>query len=148
MKNWIKVIFALNNKLDALTYSIDSQVDSLSKVTGGNTMELFDNIIRLNDKKVRLINMRVLHDKMREALSERELFIISQSAKGKPLVDIAAELDISKSHAYRLFNKTITKLCKVLASYGYDREKLESDYGDVVLITKTYKKLLKFKEAV
>lgn len=147
MKNWIKVIFALNNKLDAMTYSIDGQVESLSKVTGGNTMELFDSIIKLNDKKVRLINMRVLHDKMKDALSEKEYRVITLAAKGLSFGDIAAECNIGKGHVYRIYNRLIGKLTKVLGLYGYDAEKFNSDYGDVMLISKTYKKLARIKEA-
>ncbi len=145
MKNWIKVIFALNSKLDALTYSIDSQVDGLSKVTQGNTLELFNRIIRLNDKKVRLINLRVLYDKMKESLGEKEMLIISETAKGTPLCEIADMLGMSKSHVYRLYDKTMYRLSRLLISHGYDAEKFASDYGDDMLVTKTYKKFVKAK---
>lgn len=147
MKNWIKVIFALDSKLDALTYSIDSQVDCLSKVIGGDTLELFDNIMRLNDKKVRLINLRVLHDKMKEALSERELIIITQSAKGKPLSEIADMLGLSRSHIYRLHDRAVLRLIKLLRFYGYDNKRFTDDYSDMTLINKMYKKLAKLDKA-
>ncbi len=141
MKNWIKVIFALNSKLDALTDSIDSQVDGLSKVTSGDTLELFNRIISLSDKKIRLINMRVLHDKMADLLNERERFIISQSAKGKSLAEVAEELDLSRSRVYKIYDKATARLIRLLASHGYNEQKFADDYGDVTLVIKTYKKL-------
>lgn len=143
MKNWIRVIFALNPKLDALTYSIDGQVDSLSSLTSVPTMELFDNIIRLNDKKVKIINLRVLHDKMKEAISEREHYIILHSARGASFGEIADKLSLDKGYVYRVYRKAVQKLTKLLISYGYDKQKFIDDYSDITLINRTYKKLTK-----
>lgn len=146
MKNWIKVIFALNSKLDALTYSIDGQVESLSSLITVPTMELFEDIIKLNDKKVRIINLRVLHDKMKEALTSREHFIIMQSSFGASFGEIADSLALSKGHVYRIYLKTVQKLSKILNSYGYNAEKFMSDYKDVALIDRTYKQFARCKE--
>ncbi len=139
MKNWIRVIFALNNKLDALAYSIEGQVDSLSSLTTVPTMELFDDIIKLNDKKVRIINLRVLHDKMKEALSPREHTIIMRSSLGTSFCEIAESIGLSKGHVYRIYLKTIQKLSRILNSYGYTVDKFKSDYQDVALIDRAYK---------
>lgn len=141
MKNWIKVIFALNNKLDALTYSIDGQVDNLASLTSVPAMDLFDRIIKLNDKKVRIINLRVLHDKMKEALSPSEYAIITASAFGKSFADIAREVGLSKAGVYKAYVRIIEKLTKLLHSFGYDCEKFACEYNDMVLITRTYKKI-------
>ena len=142
MKNWIKVIFALNHKLDALTYSIDGQVDNLSSLTAVPAMELFEGIIKLNDKKVRIINLRVLHDKMKEALTDREHYIIARSARGVSFDAIAESLKLSKGHVYRLYLKSVQKLSKVLASYGYTEEKFKDEYKDIALVARTYKKFV------
>ena len=147
MKNWIRVIFALNNRLDALTYSIDGQVDSISSLTTVPAMELFDSIIKLNDKKVRIINLRVLHDKMKETLTSREYYIIARSSHGASFSEIAESLGLSKGHVYRLYQRTIQKLIRVLSAYGYTEEKFFDDYKDVTLIARTYKKLARLKEA-
>lgn len=147
MKNWIRVIFAINGKLDALTYSIDGQVENLSALTTVPTMELFDDIIKLNDKKVRLINLRVLHDKMEEALTSRERYIIVRSSMGYSFGEIADALGLSKGNVYRTYLKTQKKLCKILSSYGYTKEKFERDYEDIALINRTYLHFARAKEA-
>ncbi len=147
MKNWIRVIFALNNKLDALTYSIEGQVDSLSSLTTVPTMELFDDIIKLNDKKVRIINLRVLHDKMKEALTSREHAIIMRSSLGTSFGEIAESIGLSKGHVYRIYLKTIQKLSKILNSYGYTVDKFKSDYKDVAIIDRAYKSFARCGEA-
>lgn len=147
MKNWIRVIFALNPKLDALTYSIDGQVDSLSSLTTVPTMELFDSIIKLNDRKVRIINLRVLHDKMKAALTQKEYYIITRSALGASFSEIGEELGLSKGYVYRTYLRIIRKLSKLLYSYGYNEEKFSCEYDDVALIKRTYKKLSRFCEA-
>ncbi|MCH5164325.1 MAG: hypothetical protein J1F36_04840 [Clostridiales bacterium] len=147
MKNWIKVIFALNNRLDALTYSIDREVEGMSALLTVPTMELFDSIIKLNDKKVRIINLRVLHDKMKETLSPREYYIIARSSHGASFSEIAEGLGLSKGHVYRLYQRTIQKLTRVLSSYGYTEGKFFDDYNDIVLIARMYKKLARTIEA-
>lgn len=147
MKNWIRVIFALNHKLDALTYSIDGQVDSIASLTGVPAMDLFDSIIKLNDKKVRLINLRVLHDKMKEVLSDREYYIMSRASRGASFNEIAECLGLSKGHVYRMYVKVIQKLTKLLGTYGYTVDKFACDYNDIALINRTYKKLARLSEA-
>ena len=147
MKNWIRVIFALNNRLDALTYSIDRQVENMSELLTVPTMELFDSIIELNDKKVRIINMRVLHDKMKEALSSREYYVIARSSHGASFSEIGESLGLSKGHVYRLYQRTIQKLTRVLSSYGYTEEKFLEDYKDIPLIARMYKKYARVVEA-
>lgn len=62
MKNWIRVIVALNSRLDALTEKIDEEVSLMSTSLYEPTMDLINDIIALNDKKVKLINLRILHD--------------------------------------------------------------------------------------
>lgn len=147
MKNWIKVIFALNSKLDAMTYSIDGQVDSLSSLFNVPTMELYDNIIKLNDKKVRIINLRVLHDKMKEALSEREYYIMTCIARGATFEEIAGRIGLTKGGTYRIYRQIIIKLSKILVAHGYTIDKFAADYGDIALVSRTYKKLAGLKEA-
>lgn len=147
MKNWIRVIFALNSKLDALTYSIDGQVDGLSSLTNVPAMELFDSIIRLNDKKVRLINLRVLHDKMKESLTARESYIIERSSRGISFAEIAEELNLTRGYVYRQYMRIMQKLSKLLATYGYNADKFERDYNDILLISRTYKKFAKLDRA-
>ncbi len=147
MKNWIKVIFALNNRLDALTYSIDEQVDSLSSVLTVPTMKLFDRIIKLNDKKVKIINLRVLHDKMKENLNAKEYCVVSRSSRGVSFADIAKELNVSKGSAYRIYERVINRLTRLLAYYGYDENKFAEDYKDVALVARTHKRLSKTAQA-
>lgn len=143
MKNWIRVIFALNNKFDALTYSIDKQVEGMAALLTVPTVDLFDAIIKLNDKKVRIINLRVLHDKMKESLSAKELYVVDGYARGVSLSEMGERLSLGKGGAYRQLLRTIKKLTKILAYYGYTKERLDEEYKDVALVTRTYKKLVK-----
>ena len=49
MKNWIRVIVALNSRLDALTEKIDEEVSLMSTSLYEPTMDLINDIIALNE---------------------------------------------------------------------------------------------------
>ena len=147
MKNWIRVIFTLNNKFDAFSISIDKQVDSLSSLLTVPTMKLIDSIIKLNDKKVKIINLRVLHDKMKQSLTNKEYYIVMRSATGSSFAEIADVIGMSKGSTYRWYQRIIARLSKLLAYYGYDEKKFDSDYNDIELVARTYKKISKLSNA-
>ncbi|MBR2967478.1 MAG: hypothetical protein IKC35_01710 [Clostridia bacterium] len=147
MKNWIRVIFALNNKFDAFSNSIDKQVDSLSSLLTVPTMKLIDSIIKLNDKKVKIINLRVLHDKMKESLTKKEYYIVMRSASGGSFAEIADIVGMSKGSTYRWYQRIMARLCKLLAYYGYDEQRFESDYKDIALVERMHKKISKLPNA-
>ena len=123
MKNWILTLFAVNPLLERMTDLIDERVESLALSPIGNTLDKMENIISLNDKKVALINLRVMHDCVCKKLDEEEIAFIKGCAFRKSVRDMCG--DKSPSTRYRKLNKAIKKAEAILLGLGYDEQKMD-----------------------
>ena len=143
MKNWIRVIVALNSRLDALTEKIDEEVSLMSTSLYEPTMDLINDIIALNDKKVKLINLRILHDTIKDALLPNEYILLKKVSTGHSFAELAERTGINKGNAYRLFCKCADKAAAALGSLGFTSEKLGKEYNDVPIVRRLYLRLNK-----
>lgn len=142
MDFWIMSIFMVAPKLTGLCGVIDKRVESLALNMNRDAMTLFNEIIDLSDKKVKVINLKVMRERMWEKLDfvEREVYLLF--LKRYSFEQIGLELEMSKSRVARILNKASAKCARALLSLGFSEEKLEKEYGDIALL-KRY--VIKFK---
>ena len=143
MKNWIRVIVALNSRLDALTEKIDEEVSLMSTSLYEQTMDLINDIIALNDKKVKLINLRILHYTIKDDLLTNEYILLKEVSKVHSFAELAERTGINKGNAYRLFCKYADKAAAAVESLGFTAEKLGKEYNDVPIVRRLYLRLNK-----
>lgn len=143
MKNWVKVIVAINSRLDALTERIDEEVSAMSTSLYEPTMQLINEIIALNDKKVKLINLRVLHDTIRDELTSEEYILLKAVVKGHSFSDVAQKTGLNKGNVYRLFNKCVSKAASAVERMGFTPEKLGEEYNGVPIVRRLYLRINK-----
>ena len=141
MKAWIKAIFFLNSKLGNLLDSIQDEMDVLSKNLILETFTLCDKMLKLEDKKRRICNLKVLHSLFKSKLSNIEYNLIKKHLlQGKTFEEISATLTKSKSQLSRDYCKALDKCEEVSIAMTFSEERLEREYKDIILVYKTVKK--------
>jgi len=141
MKFWVMAIFAVYGKLRRMVELLDEQIDGLSVQIVGDTYQLFDRVIALNDKKRCLVNLKVLGDMLKKLLDKDEFEIVVKHAKGKTFEEIALMVSLSKSSVNRKFLKAIEKCTKHLEALTYNEERLLEEYKDLPGVFKVVKKM-------
>lgn len=134
MKDWIMLVLAVDPRLDSLTETIDARVETLAATPVLGTMSQIERIMELNDKKIKLINLRVMHDRMCAALSSAEYELIFYYAMGFSVAKLAARRQRSPAYIYRRLLKIFNKCERVLCEMKLDPVRLASDYKDIPLV--------------
>jgi len=141
MKFWIKTVFYLAGKLGRLVDTIDKEMAELSLCMVSDTFTIFDSMLKLEDKKRRLCNFKVIRDLMRAGLELQEKEIVRRHViRGQTFGEIASDMDISKSKVNRIFLEAVKKCEAVAISLTYTEERFEKEYADIPLVFGTYKK--------
>jgi len=126
MKNWILMIMSVNSSLERLTENIDKKVESVALTFAGDTISKVETIIKLNDKKISLINLRVMYEKFCEKLSDEEIKMLKDFAFGKSVRQLAQEKGNAISTTYRKLSKAFKKAESVLVAIGFDENRFLS----------------------
>jgi DNA-binding NarL/FixJ family response regulator len=129
-------------KLNALCERIESGIEACSRDLRTETIKLFDSLISLNDKKVRVINFKVLGKLIKDKLSADEKKMLKMAAAGKTIEETAAFFNLNKSTVYRKIKASVKKAAGVLNGLSFNAERLEREYKDIPLI---YRAMQKFK---
>lgn len=140
MRNWIQTIFLVNSKLDDMCDNIDKKVHMISLNRKMPAMKLFDKILDLNSRKISLVNLRVLRDKMIDSLTMTEWTALEAHFAGHTYEEIGFQIGFSRSSAFRIVNGVYDKLGKLLKRLGYGEERLMEEYGQFHVINKTYRR--------
>ena len=137
MKFWIMAIFFLSGRLQSLCEEIEKEIDCLALSLTGDTYKLFETVLRLNDKKIRVINFKVLGGMMKKKLNDVEYAALIRHIRGESFEDIGQALSMSKSGAARRLQSAIAKCAAVVGALIFTEERLISEYCDIPLIFKT-----------
>lgn len=108
------------------------------------TMKIYEQIIDMNDAKIRLINLKLLLDKAFNLLVPEDLrIIIMRFIKGQTFQEMADELDVSLRQAFRLYDRAITSFTTQLEYLKYPHEKIAEEFGDLMIYKETCFRLSK-----
>ena len=136
MKNiWAKTILTSYRYLERLADAIDSMVESrglYSRVMSGvsystnNIYNLADKLIELSERKVKLINIKVLTEKTLEKCGENSAkLLISRYIDEKKNAEIAEFYQLSLRTYFRRLSDAERRFEEVMAINGFGDEKLE-----------------------
>lgn len=71
---------------------------------------------------MKLINLRILHDTIKDALLPNEYILLKKVSTGHSFAELAERTGINKGNAYRLFCKCADKAAAALESLGFTSE--------------------------
>lgn len=140
LKTWIKTIFMVYRHLPRIIDSID-KVFSARALNGGimsgnavsynDVYNLTDNLIKLSQKKVALINLKVLAKLIVRNL-DRDLakMLILRFVDGFTAPKLAENFNISERTVFRRINEALSMASMKAEELGYNKEKLENEFKD------------------
>jgi len=121
MRDWILFILYINRKLDKLSAFIEKKVESISLDMQKRADKAVLEIRALNEQKARLINLRVLHDAIKERLSNDEIALLNSSAP--------APLGLRRMTLFRSRDRIFKEAEDELILHGYTADRMEREYA-------------------
>lgn len=132
---WAKTLLSVYPYLEVVADDIDRQVDIIAKnsfyVTGVNfvtnsTSMVADNIIELSQRKVSLINIKVLIEKaFKECKSELAQILIQKYVDHDKSREIAESCNLSMRTYFRKLDEGLKAFAKSIAGQGFTDDKLK-----------------------
>lgn len=144
MEYWVLTMLALENKLEAAAESCTRQAEEAALEQGGDAFSAFEKVIEINDKKRRIVNMKVLCDTVKGSLAPQESELLVAYVR-HTAGELAAALSESRLKVYRDVKRALSKAAKALARIGFKKEELERDYRELALFSRTYNRLKRLK---
>ena len=131
MKNWVKTILNVYRYLERVSNAIDKIVDSRainSFYTSGSNLSFNDisnvsnDIICLTERKVKLINLKIIVEKGLENTNEQLVkYLILNFIEKRTCFDCAKILNVSLRTYFRKLNLALGSFEKALLRQGYDK---------------------------
>ena len=150
MKNneWGKTILTVYKYLDRVTEAIDKMVKqnamnsfyfSGTNQSRNGVMDVADRIIALSQRKVRLINIKVLADKaLLECDGGSSQILIERYLDGDNAQTIADRHNLNLRTYFRHLVSAEEKFCAIMARYGFGEKRLEKYLADEKWILEIY----------
>ena len=110
MMAWILTILYLDGRLEAAAARLDDRIAAVALNPFGDTMRQCARLVRLNDRKRRLVNMQVLSHRLSCCLKEEEAALMRLCLAGVSYGDLARVLGVSRSTVYNRLNKARRRL--------------------------------------
>lgn len=148
MKTWSKTILSVYKYLEALSKSLDNLILKKSVNSmfyhngrGGGTYELANEILLLTERRINLINLKVIIENALErlALNERKLlmlFFVDNVRTDK----IAELMGCCDRTFFRKKNEAVNSFSKAIIANGITKEKLNEMFGKEKWLMDLYKK--------
>lgn len=131
---WAKTFFVIYKCLDRLAKTIDSYIEiralsscfkSLKDISRCTTDRIWNDMTDLMNKKITLINLKCLTEKLLMILPEKaSRFVIMKYVEDKTYEEVAKRMDISLRTAMRWNNSVLEKSGKILKGFGYDHKNI------------------------
>lgn len=138
--NTMLVAFSSLQKIvKCIDFSVKSRIKSgfMSKhlIFGIQNEKLFDEIIKLNDDKRKLCNMKVIVSDALDNLSptHREVLSLRFFSK-KTFQEIADLTNVALRTVFRRYDKAVECYEKCLSDTGFTEEWLENEYGSIEVL--------------
>lgn len=154
---WAKTFFSIYRCLDRLATAADRYVKvnayksfgtTLNNISATRTEKLSDNIIKLMNKKITLINIKILTEQMLMALPKNQArLVIMKYIDNKSLEERAELFKTSVRTVMRWDNAIIEACASFLQENGYDGVKLVSILGNEKWILKVAEKIVREEQS-
>ncbi len=143
MKIWVLTVMYLQNKLEYLCAQIDKRTDAIAMDLVSETQQVFNRIIEQNELKRKVVNLKVLGDRMKERLGENEAQMLCDFLRSRSLSSMAIEQGVARSTVCRKFNKILKVLSRVCVNLGFDENRFVSEYASLPLVEFARKRIQK-----
>lgn len=142
-KNWSNtalVAFSLLPKIvQELDFAFETRLNSafgsVHLKNGVSNERLFDEMIEINCRKAKLVNLKVLVDCALAELNDAERRCLTMRIMDKmTFQEISETENVSLRTVFRRFDRAQKAFESVLLRKGYSAEKLESEYGCIASV--------------
>jgi hypothetical protein len=152
LKIWAKSFFSIYRCLNSLIKSLDGYIDirastcfysTLSRLALCGTEKVFNDITALMNKKITLLNIKCLTEKLLSSLPESSArFLILKYIDGYTFEKTAESLEISTRTAMRWNISVLNRCAEILNAWGYTHKKMLEFVNNEKWIVDFYNKLL------
>lgn len=147
--NWSKTILQVYRYLPRLTYAYDKLIETRAFNSGSSTcnnmsfnnvMNVADNIINLSERKVTLINLKLITEKALKNIDRNMArLLILKFIDGKKSVEIAEKFNVCLRTFFRKVKTALDSFTKALNRLGYSEDKLCSMLSKERWINEVYR---------
>lgn len=149
LKVWSKTLLNIYGCLEKLTNAIDKLVFEFGMNSARNygfscTFNDAQKIIELTDRKVKLINIKVLINKVLSSMDETSCKILTLKFIDKMSIDtIIKVLNLKRRTFYRKINNALASFANLLMVNGFNKENLFDFVQGETWIVDVYEEMLK-----
>lgn len=149
-----KTLLNIYNSLDAVCERLDKMVENKAMAGalgfggGKNSLELFNNLINLSQRKINLINLKIRIEEALSKLKEKQAkVLILKFVDGLTFKQIASLTGQSIRNCFRVCDQGIESFSKLIKCDGLTEEKIENTYSEEKWIFQIYDRALVEKAA-
>lgn len=153
---WAKTILSVYRYLERISNAIDKIVKRSAFASGfltqqnyyyNNVLSISQKIIDLSQRKITLINLKVLVDEVLKTISKKDAqILIERYIDGEKCKDIAQRHNLSMRTVFRRIESAETSFSKTLKMKGYCESKLNIFLKDEKWITNVFFKFSQKEE--
>ena len=137
----------IDDMYDALTKCVEKcALDGFYAVFAGEQMRLYEQIMKYNDRKIGLYNMKYLIEKGLEEKGACLALIREKYSEGKSVSCIALKRNISVRTCYRQLQRGLKEFTLSLAKMGFEKKRLLKEFGNEPLFSSMLKKVIEEEE--
>lgn len=144
MEFWILTVFAMESKLGYIADKYTKRAEDAALHPVGDTFAAIERVAEINDMKRRIVNMKVICDKIKEVLKEDDLELLTAYASSSA-AEIAGRENISRAKVYRRIARAMRQAVRALSRLGYDKAKMDGDYLSLQLPFRIYSQIKRLK---
>lgn len=143
MRLWILLLFNLAESVNTAAAKLEREIERVALHPFGDTMEQYERIIELSDKKQRLLTLKLYRRALSALLSGEELLILTKFAAGFSVSDISVMIGLSRSCVYKRLMRAYRICEKRLAELRLSPEVFEAEYGQLGMVKARLKRVEK-----
>jgi len=134
----------IEDMYDALTRSAEKcALDGFYAVFAAEQMRLYEQILRYNDRKIGLYNMKYLIEEgIRRSGVMSDGFLRARYLLGKSAAEIASQKDTSLRTCYRQLQRGLEAFTSALERMGFDKKCLLKEFGNEPLFSSMLKRVI------
>ena len=118
-------------RLETYAEKTDRQIDAAATRAGGETRAVVARVMRLVDRKRRLVDLALIWSRMTAALTEKEKRVLCERCGSRTEESIAEELGVCRGTVRNYYNRALDKCVFALSSVkktGFDL----GEYDDIL----------------
>lgn len=143
INTWSKTLLTVYNQLEKITDTIDNivltrAINSHNFYTNNEVLYVAEKILSLTQRKIKLINLKVLVDEILSEMEEDAKILIFKYLYEFNTEKLMYSLNLSERSVYRKVNEAVITFSTICEKKGFSCEKLYEIYKDEGWIIEVY----------